>query len=306
MHHARQRRRRRTWIVLLLLTLALLLWCRHHGPPLVLGTFNIRTFPAEETDLEAVAAALAGLDADAFTVQEIGDPKALKRVLAIAGARTGRRYEVVLSASCRGRRRDANYSRLHLGVVYDAARVELVERRDLSSGDSCPNGQPPATLALLRPHGGPPLALVSVHFQPGRGSREFAARRQQWQWLVGEIARLEAELGAPVVVAGDFNSTGYLAPASHERRFIDGLVEGGGLQLPSGALGCSMYWQPDRKRSRWVPSLLDHVLAPRGLEIARTEALGMCAALACEPQERAPAGFDSISDHCPVRFELRR
>ena len=98
-------------------------------------------------------------------------------------------------------------------------------------------------------------------------------------------------------------STGYL-DHGHERRFIDALVDHEELQLPTSALGCSMYWQP-RKGAAYEASLLDHVLAPRGLEFSQPEALGMCAELACAAHDGAPADFDAISDHCPVRVEFR-
>lgn len=292
-------------MLFLLVALALLVWWCGRTPPLVLGTFNIRLFPGAQTDPGAVAAALAELDADALAVQEIRDPAAFALVLQQASALAGRRYAMALSSSCRPRKNE----RLNLGVVYDAARVELLAHRPLTNGETCPEGQPPAVLALLRPRGGPPLALASVHFQSGNKSEHLATRRRQWAWLVETLPRLEAELAAPVVVAGDFNSTGFLDPRHAERRFIDALIADHGLQLPTAQLGCSMYWRPPEKQQRrphYEASLLDHVLAPRGLAFARAEPLGMCAALSCAPHTATPPGFDTVSDHCPVRVELRR
>ena len=86
------------------------------GPPLALGTFNIRMFPAETTDLEAVANAIVELDADAFAVQEIVDEVAFRRVLDRASARSGRRYQARLEPALCPRRR-GNFS---VGVVLDA------------------------------------------------------------------------------------------------------------------------------------------------------------------------------------------
>lgn len=295
----RDRRRRRRRAILLLIALALLLWWCHRAPPLVIGTFNIRTFPAEHTDPAAVAAAIAALDADAFAVQEIEDVAAFEAALRRASELAERRYAAALSPYCRGRAT----GRLNLGVVYDAARVELLAHRPLTAGNACPKGQPPATLTLLRPRGGPPLALASVHLQPFDGPDDLAERRRQWIWLTGELPRLQAESAAPVVVAGDFNSTGFLEPRHAERVFIDEQLAAHGLQLPTAGIGCSMYWRP---RRRYEANLLDHVLAPRDLEFTRAEALGMCAELACAPQDRAPADYHAVSDHCPVRVELRR
>lgn len=110
-----------------------------------------------------------------------------------------------------------------------------------------------------------------------------------------------AEFAAPVV-AGDFNSTGYLQADSDERRFSERTLANRGLQLPTGALECSEYWE--QAPGHYLVSLLDHVLAPDVLTFGAPEVLGMCAALACEAQLFAPGGFDRVSDHCPVRIEL--
>lgn len=301
MPHDRPRRRRRRLFVLLLAAIALLLWWCHRPPPLVIGTFNIREFPGETTDPEAVAAAIAELDADAFSVQEIEDTRVFLEVLRFLRAPTGRHYKMALAPSCRGRK---SRERLNLGVVYDAARIELAAFRSLSGGEACPTGQPPAAIALLRPRGGPPLALASVHFTSGGDPKDLAAREAQWRWLVDQLPRLEAEFGAPVIVAGDFNSTGFLEPDHHERRMIDGLLEAHDLALPTATIGCSEYWRPNRTSGPYVASLLDHILLPSALASSRPEVLGMCAALACAPQQDAPPGYATISDHCPVRVAL--
>ena len=281
----------------MLVALALLLWCRREAP-LVLGTFNIQTFPHEKTDPEAVAAALAELDADAIAVQEIRDLGRFSATLDRASALAGRRYAAALTPSCRGRKD----GRLHVGVVYDTARLELVKIRALSEGDTCPLGQAPGLVGSLKTAAGRQLALASVHFTPGGQSERFADRVRQWKWLASILPGLRADFGAEVVVAGDFNSTGFLREKSDERRFIDRLIEEHDLQLPTGALGCSMYW---KTRGRWEPSLLDHVVGSKSMSFGTPEAIGMCAELACETQRAEPPKMRSVSDHCPVRVELR-
>ncbi len=266
-------------------------------PPLALGTFNIRMFPANTTDLEAVVAAIVELDADAFAVQEIVDPVAFQRVLDRASARSGRRYQARLeSARCPRRRGD-----LHVGVVHDANKLAALESRLLGDA-TCPEGQPSGMLALLRASDGRRLALASVHFTAGDGKNPRAERAAQWTWLIDALPELQAEFDAPVIVSGDFNSTGFLREHDPERRFIDDLVERHALQLPTAELACSMYWKP---RTTYEPSLLDHVLAPRELRLGPARALGMCAELACAPQASEPAAWRTISDHCPVRVEVR-
>lgn len=285
---------------MLLVAVALLLWCRREAP-LVLGTFNIQTFPHEKTLDEAVAAAIAELDADAFAVQEIRDPGRFYATLDRASALTGRRYAAVLTNSCRDNRK----GRLNVGVVYDAARLELKDHRSLSKGDVCPTGQAPALLASLRTGAGRTFSLVSVHFDSGGEEQQFERRKQQWRWLTSILPALREEFG-DVVVAGDFNTTGYLDQDGAERRFIDDMVGRHALQLPTGALGCSEYWRPNSKVRRWEASLLDHFLGSKDMSFGTPVVLGMCAALACETQTTEPPKLRSVSDHCPVRIALRK
>lgn len=285
-------------VVCLIVLAVLLTWCRSQAP-ISVGTFNIRTFPGERTDREAVAAAIAGLDADVIAVQEIADPKVFQQVLDLASAKSGRYYVMTLRHShCR-------LDSMEIGVVHDAQRLELIESSLLGDDPSCPKGQAPGLVALLRTlDDGRRLAFASVHFKAGGGAKSWSERQAQWATLAAEIPDVSERLRAPVIVAGDFNSTGYLDADSHERRFIDALVAHEELQLPTATLGCSMYWRP-RRGAAFEASLLDHVLAQDGLRFAAPEALGMCAALACAPQDSAPRDFDAISDHCPVRVEVR-
>lgn len=137
----------------------------------------------------------------------------------------------------------------------------------------------------------PPLLSTQMH------DIDYKIHGDDMQFVEVELDPQEA------VVASDFNSTGFLEPRHAERVFIDEQLAAHGLQLPTAGIGCSMYWRP---RRRYEANLLDHVLAPRDLEFTRAEALGMCAELACAPQDRAPADYHAVSDHCPVRVELRR
>ncbi len=279
------------------LLLAALALCDRPAPR-VLGTFNIRMFPHEHTDLEAVARAIAELDADAFAVQEIVSPAAFARVLERASALTGRRYAVALEMSHCPRRG----TNTHAGVVHDLEVFERLESRMLGEF-TCPKGQPAGMVALLRARDGRRLALASLHLSSGGGESMRAERMAQWAWLIDALPDLRAELDAPVVLAGDFNSTGYLVEGDPERVYSDTLVARHGLQLPTASLACSMYWRPPRRD--FEVSLLDHIVAPAGLSFGPAEALGMCAELACAPQTGAPATWRSVSDHCPVRVQWR-
>jgi endonuclease/exonuclease/phosphatase family metal-dependent hydrolase len=292
-----RRRRRRLAVVLLLVVVALVWWCGR-PPAVVLGTFNIRMFMDTDTRPEAVAGALAELDADAFAVQEIRGLSEFAAVLADAGERTGRTYAMAMAPYCP---RSAVTRSMHLGVVYDARRYELVARLPFAGAGGCAEDQPHGMLAVLRDGDGRTFALGSLHMI---ALDRWPERRREWAWLMAAIPAWERALGVPVIFAGDFNSTGYLNEHSDERVSIDSLVATHGRQLPTGRLKCSEYWLPNGQ-STYAVSLLDHVMAPAELDVAGAEVQGMCAALACAPHPEKPGGFDEVSDHCPVRVTWR-
>ncbi|MCH9688300.1 MAG: endonuclease/exonuclease/phosphatase family protein [Deltaproteobacteria bacterium] len=267
-----------------------------------LGTFNIRLFPDRDTDPGAVAERVAELDADLFMVQEIRDPEVFDTVLAEASRRLDRDYAVSLGPMCRT-------SELSLGVVFDRDRYREIEHRvqaqlDPEARCSCRDGHPPALLSVLESTQGQRLAAMSVHLQYGGRRWMHRARRDQWDHLVSSIGRIRAELGVPLAVAGDFNSTGYVDDDRGERRLIEQMVDAAGMVLATAGLECTAYWRPNRRTRDYVPSMLDHILLsdpPSGA----VEVLGMCATLAgakC-PGEHANPDFHRVSDHCPIRVQ---
>jgi endonuclease/exonuclease/phosphatase family metal-dependent hydrolase len=273
------------------------------GSPLPsLGTFNIRLFPDRGTAPAVVADRIAELDVDLFMVQEIREPAAFDAVLAQASARTGRDYAASLGPMCRT-------SVLQVGVVLDRRRFREVEHRTQAMLDpggrcSCRDGHPPAFLSVLEGHDGARLAAMSVHLQYGGRRWMHRARRDQWDHLVATILRLRAELGVPLAVAGDFNSTGWLDDDCGERSLIREMTERAGMILTTAELRCTAYWRPNRRTRDYVPSMLDHILLshpPAG----PTEVLGMCAALGgrgCPGDQQVP-DFHVVSDHCPLRVQ---
>lgn len=267
-----------------------------------LGTFNIRLFPDRSTAPEAVADRIAELDVDLFMVQEIREPVAFDAVLATVSARTGRDYAASLGPMCRT-------SDLRLGVVYDRRRFREVEHRtqavlDPTGRCSCRDGHPPAFLSVLEGEAGARLAAMSVHLQYGGRRWMHRARRDQWDHLVATIVRLREELGMPLAVAGDFNSTGYPDDDCGERSLIVEMTARAGMVLATAELQCTAYWRPNRRRRDYVPSMLDHILlshAPTG----SAEVLGMCATLGGRrlPGSEDLADFHRVSDHCPLRVQ---
>ena len=113
------RSRARAVAFLALAVLASILFISRSGHPhdLRLATFNIREYGVPPTDDRRLAKLLAGLDADVIAVQEIQAPARFAAL--VGGLRVpGRRYAFVPSR-CGGR------LGMHVGFVYDAARVKL-------------------------------------------------------------------------------------------------------------------------------------------------------------------------------------
>lgn len=272
-------------------------------PRVTVGTFNIRLFPDRKTAPDVVTQRIVELGADVVMVQEIRDPVAFAGVLLAASAATGRSYRVALGPMC-------STSLLQVGVVFDADKLTVRAKREQRDLDpegrcSCRDGHPPAFLLVLDTAWGGRLCAMSVHLQFGARRWQYRARREQWEQLVASIARVEAEFGGKIAVAGDFNSTGYLDDDRGERRFIQATCDAANLVLATRDVGCTAYWQPNRRTRDYVPSALDHILL-REPALGPAEVLGMCAALGGRPLsgEIWNADFHTVSDHCPVRVAL--
>ena len=267
-----------------------------------LGTFNIRLFPDQGTEPSAVARRIAELDADLFMVQEIRGTEAFDAVLAEASSQCGRDYAVTLGPMC-------STSDLQLGVVHDRKRYREIESRvqavlDPEARCSCRDGHPPAMLSVLEAGDGSRVAAMSVHLQYGGRRWMHRARRDQWDHLVASIERVRAELGIPLAVAGDFNSTGYLENDRGERDLIERKVAEAKMHLATAGVTCTAFWRPNRRTRDYVPSMLDHILLSEPPD-GPVRALGMADQTGGQgrPASEPLEDFDIVSDHCPLRVE---
>ena len=263
-------------------------------PPLRVATYNIRRFGREPTDLARLERILTALGADIVAVQEIQSAPLLDDV-ARRLSTGGRDYRAALSA-CGGR------SEMHVGFLYDAARVRLDGTREFPELDAgqgrCTEGERPGLLGEFS-SGGRTLTLLAVHLAAGSSSEHAARRRVQWDRALAILARVPGDKA----LLGDTNSVGYLDDARGERRFIDERVAGAGLDLVTRPLACSEYFHAGD--AVYEPSLLDHVAATPGLARPGSIALhGYCVELGCRPhRDEPPAEFSTVSDHCPVSFD---
>jgi endonuclease/exonuclease/phosphatase family metal-dependent hydrolase len=289
---------RRGLAVLLLLAIYLVVrggCTRAHA--LRIATFNIRNFGVEQTDIARLSARLTALDADVVAVQEIQDPARFEAVIAALAA-PRRRYHVVLS-QCGGR------SRMHVGFVYDSARVDLRGQREfpeLSPGadGSCSDGDRSGLLGEFAADGAP-FDLLVVHLAAGSTDERASRRRAQWERALAIVAQLRAEGTRAVAVLGDTNSTGFFDDRHGERTFIDARLREADLELPTRSLACSEYYRGEP--ARLTPSLLDHIALTREFPVERVARVhGYCEELRCQPvpADPAPLEYARVSDHCPV------
>lgn len=277
---------------------------RGHGcdlrGPLRVGTYNIRRFGVEPTDMARLSEIVGDADADVLALQEIQTVDGT-RELARRVSRGGRRYTYVLS-SCGGK------SAMHVGFLFDETRVRLVGTReypelDPAGGGSCGGGERPGLAATFeRPNTATKrFTLLAVHLVAGGEPEKMARRREQWK----RAHRIAGELGKEGLVAilGDTNSTGFLDDRGGERSFIEDEAKRAGLDVTTRDLRCSEYFGPIDGQLR--PSLLDHVVASP--ELAREGSVrlhGFCAELACAPTKDRPRDFVKVSDHCPVTLDV--
>jgi endonuclease/exonuclease/phosphatase family metal-dependent hydrolase len=195
---------------------------------------------------------------------------------------------------------------MHVGFVFDAKRVKLLDTREYPELDpegkgACAGDRPGlvARFERLEPEGRR-FELLVFHLAAGSEPARVATRKEQWR-RAHRIAKLARD---PIVILGDANSTGYLDDREGERTFIDGEAASANMEVVSAPLKCSEYFQPEPPAIR--PSLLDHVVAtPALVRRGSIDVGGYCAELACRAAASPPREFTTVSDHCPVTFELR-
>ncbi len=286
-------------LVLVLGLGVLALKCSH--TPLRVATYNIRRFGVEPTDLDRLTRLLTRVDADVIAVQEIQDLTRFEQLRARLS--TGaRRYRTVL-ARCGGK------SEMFVGFLYDQRRVTLRETREYPElqgpGEGrCHSGERAALLGVFE-RDGELLHLLVMHLTAGGDADKAAKRRDQWQRALAIADDLRDHGAAKVAILGDTNSTGYLDNRHGERDYIRGRAADHALEVVTHPLPCSEYFHPEQGGLQ--PSLLDHVVATRSLATPRSATVhGFCAELECRPQPpgQDPPEFATVSDHCPVSFEV--
>ncbi len=266
------------------------------APHLRIATFNIERFGEAGTDIPKLTSLVTSLDADVIAVQEIqSEPKL--RDLAASLSRGSRAYRVALS-ECGGR------SKMRVGFLYDERRIALVSTKEypeLALGDAAGCGsERPGLLGVFR-DGPRTFHLLAVHFAATGDALD--KRKKQWDRAHAIVAKLRADGATSVAILGDVNSTGYRDDANGERTFVDARARGAGMSVVTSDLSCSAYYEKD---GALAASLLDHAVTTPGFATSGSARVhGYCATLRCAPSpSRRPDDFASVSDHCPVTFDV--
>jgi len=274
----------------------------HKGASLRVVTWNLENFPNAHQDLPALRAALLDLDADVIGVQEVKDPERLRELLPEFGL-------VVSEGGGRGHQR--------VGVLFDPETVTVSGVREHDDITLKGRVRPALTAYVAHRGGGPDFHLAVVHLKAR--PEGYAQRREQLPELSNVLAGLTEEGphadDRDIVLLGDFNVVGGPAGeplATDELAALDetlGTLHLRRLPVPSG---CSAYWDGSRRDAWKEASLLDLVwlgaldeARPSGLQARSGTHCGQHACAPFRSTEAYPdASFESVSDHCPVVFDL--
>jgi endonuclease/exonuclease/phosphatase family metal-dependent hydrolase len=278
------------------------------------GTLNVRWFPDGDargpgertTDVDTLAASIAGLHVDALALQELllheRGERALRRLRERLDGLTGGRWEAVLDECPR------DEGRQHVGFLYDASRAERLATAtiDALSGNrdgGCDGFMRPGLALALRFEGGFDGWLVTVHLDSGTDDRAFERRARAYEafpTLVAELGRSYRD--DDVVVLGDMNTMG-------SDRGVSGLDEIGQLErVLDGASFRRLWLEPGcTEISGGRASMLDQVVVSTELRelapSARARVGGPCGQSRCRVSRDDP-WLAHVSDHCPVTIEL--
>lgn len=268
--------------------------CREPSP-LRVGTYNIRNFGREPTDVDRLARVILDARPDVLALQEIIDPAAVEalegRLLALGGAR----YRHAL-ARCGGRRG------LLVGYLYSArvSRVRIEEFPSLEPGGACEGDDRAGLVGVFRA-GSVELSALTLHLAAGSEPERVERRRAQWDRALAIAERLRHAGAARVIVLGDANSTGWLDDRGGERAFITERARRAGLAVATANVACTEFWRAPSKR--FEASVLDHILSAPGI-VSNAMVHGYCARLACTAHDEPTAEYATVSDHCPVTVDL--
>lgn len=277
---------------------------------ITIGAYNIRNFDYDvrykiSTNKPALATLIQSLNADVLSVEEINNSAEFERFTATQ--LPGYDTEISRCGGAHGQ---------HLGFLYNKKTIELLAfSEDLSISEpgkpgACDTGSRPMAIGLFKIRAtGQKFYGMTVHLKSGSESGSMAKRSKQYQIIKKTIKELSSKTGVKdFYVAGDFNTTEYLARGTDYQELTAVVSDMGMTDLASN-LKCSAYWWGGSNDGIETPSLLDHVLATPGLIKGRpvVKAHGHCEKVSCRqvPVKELGVSYESLSDHCPVTATIQ-
>jgi endonuclease/exonuclease/phosphatase family metal-dependent hydrolase len=273
---------------------------------LTIGAYNIRNFDYDErykikTNKVELASMLLNLNADVLSVEEINNTQEFEKF--VANKLPGFGTEL---SRCGGEHGQ------HLGFVYNKNTVELLAfNEDLSIAEpgtpgSCDSGSRPLAIALFQVKATKQKFYgFTVHLKSGSQPASLKKRSQQYEIINKTMQELKSKTGVKdFYVAGDFNTTEYVARGTDYTDLNKAVTSMGMVDLASN-LKCTAYYWGGTDDGIESPSMLDHVLATPGLLKVKSpsaKAGAHCEKVSCRevPIKELGISYESVSDHCPV------
>lgn len=292
------------------ISLALLLLTSLTLADIRISTYNIRNFNYDErydieTDLPQLKKSIKDLNSDIIGIQEIINAQLFNDYI----KKSFKNYKVMLT-KCGGQNNQK------LGVVYDAAKVTLIEfeenfeivrpGQEINS-QNCNQGSRPFAIAKFKTKSGERINVIVVHLKSGGSQRALSKRYAQLNIIKKYI--LKNKMQDDTIILGDFNTTEYLFHGAYYKRFNSMMSE---LKMSSvsKSLSCSSYWWGGYEDGMEYPSILDHIVLPRTLnskvDSLKVELGGHCKKTRCLPTEteKLDMYYHGVSDHCPITVTL--
>jgi uncharacterized protein len=284
------------------------------------ATFNIRNYPffpapdgvsggglpttySAETDRDALLAVLDTLAFDLLAVEEICDATAFEDLLDDLGERTGRTYAFVLSQNQKGNPQ-------HVGIVVDAAKLRIDDVREHEEVNVTGSLRPALSAHVVSTaEDGLDLGVMVLHLASGDSNKRALLRQTQMQAAAQIVsARQLEDADGDYLVMGDLNT----ADGEPEIAGLDAALATAAATHQPNQSGCSAYYLKKSSNPLTRPSWIDHVFRASLDEVdpdVAIESGAHCAVHRCEQFESSDAAsggtFYSVSDHCPVYFEVR-
>jgi endonuclease/exonuclease/phosphatase family metal-dependent hydrolase len=287
------------------------------GQTIEIGAFNIEWFPCKDdgemmkkygielryppqgnsTNIKELFNLLKEVDIELLAVEEIVDPQMLADS---AKKYLGDNFEFIYSEAGGSQK---------VGFLYDSSIIKLAGEPQtytevMLTQDSRLR---PAFRAYFKAvNDGFDFHAIVVHLKAS--PRGWDQRKQQLEILENILSTLPEEShDSDIIVMGDMNNVTD-AGAEEFKSMLQRLNFHWASEKLDGL--ATNYWQPDWKKHRIIPSVIDHIFVSddANVELVQNSVKvgGMCAKKISEyTGDKFPDYFENISDHCPVYVSFK-